>query len=325
MKILYIYRHPDMGFSIGKVFRPIEEEMKKYAEVESIYLPVPNYSLKGLWRNIRYAQKACQANKYDIIHITGAEHYLIPFLKKQKVIVTVHDLGSIYVKNPFIAFIKNLLFIQTLRFVDSITCISDKTKEEVNSAISKLHKKTVTIFDPVGIEFKYKSTTFNRILPTILHIGTKANKNLENTAKALVGINCHLRIVGKLTSAQKECIEKHNISYSNIWGISDKQILQEYENCDIVNFPSIYEGFGMPIIEGQSVGRVVVTSNLSPMKEVAGSASVLIDPYDINSMRKGYNEAIKNHEMYINKGLKNVKRFQLNEIAEQYFKLYKSI
>ena len=92
MRILYIYRHPHLGYSIGKVFRSIEEEMKKYAEVDAIYLPEPNYSLKGLWKNIRYAQKYCKRKKYDIIHITGTEHYLIPFLK-QCVVVTIHDLG----------------------------------------------------------------------------------------------------------------------------------------------------------------------------------------------------------------------------------------
>ena len=63
MKILYIYRHPDMGFSIGKVFRPIENEMKKHAEVDSIYLPVSNYSFKGMWKNIRYAQRYCKKKK----------------------------------------------------------------------------------------------------------------------------------------------------------------------------------------------------------------------------------------------------------------------
>ena len=57
MKILYIYRHPDLGFSIGKVFKPIAEEMKNYADVDSIYLPIPNYSLKGLWKNIRLRKK----------------------------------------------------------------------------------------------------------------------------------------------------------------------------------------------------------------------------------------------------------------------------
>ena len=55
MRILYIYRHPDMGFSIGRVFWPIEEDMNNYAEVDNVYLPVPNYSMKGLWKNIRAA------------------------------------------------------------------------------------------------------------------------------------------------------------------------------------------------------------------------------------------------------------------------------
>ena len=93
MRILYIYRHPDMGFSIGKVFKPIEEEMKKYAEVDSVYLPVPNYKLIGLWKNIRTALTAVHEKAYDIVHITGAEHYLIPFLPKDKLVVTLHDLG----------------------------------------------------------------------------------------------------------------------------------------------------------------------------------------------------------------------------------------
>ena len=60
MKLLYIYRHPDLGYSIGKVFHPIENEMKKYAEVESVNLPIPNYSLKGVWKNIRFVQKHCK-------------------------------------------------------------------------------------------------------------------------------------------------------------------------------------------------------------------------------------------------------------------------
>ena len=57
MTILYIYRNPNMGVSIGKVFKPIEQEMKKYAEIDSIYLPSTNYSIKGLGRNILYVQK----------------------------------------------------------------------------------------------------------------------------------------------------------------------------------------------------------------------------------------------------------------------------
>jgi hypothetical protein len=95
MKLLYIYRHPNLGYSISKVFHPIETEMRNYADVDSIYLPVSNYSFKGLWENIKYVQKHCKNKKYDIIHITGTEHYLLPFLLGNKVVVTVHDLGRL--------------------------------------------------------------------------------------------------------------------------------------------------------------------------------------------------------------------------------------
>lgn len=325
MKILYIYRHPDMGFSIGKVFRPIENEMKKFAEVDSIYLPVSNYSFKGMWKNIRYAQRYCKKKKYDIVHITGTEHYLIPFLRKQNIIVTVHDLASFRIHNPIKDFIKNILFVRVLRLANLITCISDKTQNEVLNAINTLDKKVITIYNPIDPLFKLKDKTFNEKNPTILHLGTKPNKNLENTIKTLAGMKCHLRVIGKLTNAQKESLLYSNIVYSNDWNLSDEEIIKEYENCDIVNFPSFYEGFGMPIIEGQSVGRVVLTSNLSPMKEIAGDSAVLVDPYDINSIRSGYHEAFTNYDIYVRKGVENAKLFQLGKIVQQYFDCYKSI
>ena len=80
MNILFIYRHPDLGYSIGKVFKPIEEEMRKYAEVDALYLPVQNYSLMGLCRNIKAARKVTKSKDYDVINITGTENYLIPFM-----------------------------------------------------------------------------------------------------------------------------------------------------------------------------------------------------------------------------------------------------
>ena len=321
MKILYIYRHPDMGFSIGKVFRPIENEIRKYAEVDSIYLPVSNYSLKGLWKNIRYAQNHCKKKKYDIVHITGAEHYLIPFLKSKKVVITVHDLGSITVHNPIKAFFKNILFVKTLRFADIVTCISDKTKNEVQNVTSNINK-IVTICNPVGPEFEYRYKRFNESNPIVLHIGTNTNKNLENTIKSLVGIKCQLRIIGKLTTLQKQSLFYNKICYTNLQGLSDEEILKEYENCDLVNFPSLYEGFGMPIIEGQMTGRVVITSNISPMKEVAGGGAVLVNPFLVESIRNGYLKVINDKELrsrIIMVGKENV----LNKVfATSYYSIF---
>ncbi len=68
MKILFINRNPRMGFSIGKVFKPIEQEMRKYGDVDSIELPCANYSLRSMWRNIQAARSAVRQKHYDIVH-----------------------------------------------------------------------------------------------------------------------------------------------------------------------------------------------------------------------------------------------------------------
>lgn len=97
MKVLYIYRHPDMGFSIGRVFHSIEQEMRQYCEVKSLYLPMSNYKPISLWKNIHAVFDILKKEHFDIVHITGTEHYLLPFLKKFRVVLTIHDL--VFIEN----------------------------------------------------------------------------------------------------------------------------------------------------------------------------------------------------------------------------------
>ena len=165
----------------------------------------------------------------------------------------------------------------------------------------------------------------NKEYPIILHIGTGSNKNIESTAIALKGFPCKLNIVGKITEGQKMLLNLYQIDYECVYGLTDDEILDAYRNCDIVNFPSLYEGFGMPIIEGQSIGRPVLTSNLSPMKEVAGNASVLVNPTCPNSIRTGYEHLLEHSDEYIEKGFLNVKRFALAQIVGQYLDIYNKI
>ena len=198
MRILYIYRNPNLGYSIGKVFRPIEEEMKKHANVDSIYLPIPNYSLKGLWENIKYVLKHCKNNQYDIIHITGTENYLLPFLVGKKVIVTVHDLYRLQNLSGLRKFRYWLMQVSTLKFANAVTCISTKTLSEVKKNVSIKKGKIIVIPNEVDDKFTFVPKKFNSEYPTILHIGTTYNKNLTNSIMALKGFKCKLRIVGKL-------------------------------------------------------------------------------------------------------------------------------
>jgi glycosyltransferase involved in cell wall biosynthesis len=101
-----------------------------------------------------------------------------------------------------------------------------------------------------------------------------------------------------------------------------------YAEADIMLFPSVHEGFGLPIIEAQATGRPVLTSQLEPMISVSGGAACLVDPFNTESIRSGIQKIISD-EPYrrelVEKGFKNVERFQLKQVALQYRDLYEEL
>ena len=107
--------------------------------------------------------------------------------------------------------------------------------------------------------------------------------------------------------------------------LNENQLIQEYQEADIINFPSLFEGFGMPIIEGQTVGRVVVTSNLSPMKEVAGNGAFLVNPLSVDEIRKAYSKIIASEDLrdlLIRRGVENSSYYAASKIAREYMQIY---
>lgn len=96
----------------------------------------------------------------------------------------------------------------------------------------------------------------------------------------------------------------------------------------MVAFASTFEGFGMPIIEANITGRVVVTSNTSSMPEVAANAAEFVNPLDVEDIRRGFLKVINEdayREQLIENGFTNAKRFNKQTIANQYFNLYRTI
>lgn len=301
--------------------------MRKYAEVDSIYMPCSTASPLSILRNCWYAFKKALKGHYDVIHITGDVHYLTFALWMfRNVVVTMHDIGHlIHTQNCFKRKFLYFLCVIPLKFATCITFISEKTKDEVMGIIDVKRQSVQIIPNPISKRFSFHKKSINTKKPIVLHIGTGENKNLNNSIEALKDMNCELRIIGRLNERQLDALNKSGIQYTNSYNLNNEEIVQEYINCDIVNFPSYYEGFGMPIIEGQAIGRVVVTSNLSPMKDIANGSCVIVDPFNLESMKQGYIEAVKNNEYYVRKGLENVKRFAVNAIVKKYIELYRTV
>ena len=135
-------------------------------------------------------------------------------------------------------------------------------------------------------------------------------------------------IVGPLGEQQKQELKENRLNFKQYEDLSDEQLLDLYRSCDLVVLASTYEGFGLPIVEAQAVGRPVVTSNVCSMPEVAGDAAAFVDPVDVESIRKGIRRVIED-EAYrtalVEKGLANVRRFASKGLASRYAKLYRTI
>ena len=160
-------------------------------------------------------------------------------------------------------FIKIFWFWLPALMVRKITVISNFSKDQVMGLIPFAEKKIRVIYNPVSSLLNYSPKNFNKRNPLILHLGTKANKNLERTIKALNGLKCRLLIIGELTEQQVQLLKQNKINFRNKKFIPFSEIKAAYEECDMVSFVSLYEGFGMPVIEAQAVGRPVLSSNVS--------------------------------------------------------------
>lgn len=317
----FVFRKRGKGASIEELYSDLINSLRNHG-VEAFKIEVPNSKIQtfGLLRNILFVSKI-----NGIIHITGDINYtaINPF---KKIILTVHDTGSILKGNKIEKLVKKILwFWLPSIFVSKFIVVSEFTKSELKKIVPWSINKICVVHNPVNSALIKVFKKFNKKYPCILHIGTNENKNLENTISALKGISCNLIVIGHLSKSQIAFLNQSKIAYKNFEGIQYFKVKELYEKCDIVSFISKYEGFGMPIIEAQKVGRVVITSNCAAIPEVAGQGAHFVNPNSINSINDGFKKIISDEEYrdkIIEAGFINVKQFELNNITKKYFQIY---
>src|SRR5690606_4105122 len=289
-------------------------------------MPYGNSPLDTL-RNLLFFR----TRKADVYHITGHVHYLAMRFSPANTVLTIHDVRFLDEPSRLKRFILKKLYLdRPVKRLRYITAISENTKRAIVDATGCDKNKIRVIPVPLigDVRADNDAKTFNKDKPRILQIGTMKNKNLPRLIEALAGINCHLRIVGKLDAEQAAALAKYSVEFSNDFDIDDDAIRNEYAKADIVAFCSTLEGFGLPIIEAQAMGKPVVTSNIAPMAETSGGAAVLVDPFDAASIREGVCSVINDDVLrraMIEKGAENVERFDPAKIAAQYERLYDEI
>jgi glycosyltransferase involved in cell wall biosynthesis len=324
--VAMIFRKPQSWyFSIEKVFALVEPSLRDRVAIQKVYMPRHKFTLGTIFRNLAAAAKY----KADIYHVTGDVHYTVLGLPSKRTILTIHDCGFVYQNKGLKRLLLNYLFVKwPVKKSAIVTTISEKSKQDIINLTGCSPDKVIVISNPLDEKFVFHPGNFNKSCPVILFVGITPNKNLFRVIEALEGIPCKLHVVGKIPSAEQEQLILRKIDFKESYSISEEELRKAYVDSDIVLFPSLLEGFGLPIIEGQQTGRAVITSNLSPMKEVAAQGACLVDPLSVLSIREGIIKVISNDEYrkeIIEQGLKNAQQYKPEKVADNYFKLYQRL
>ena len=326
LKVVHFMRKPLIGyFSVEQLFGDIRSVLPKHIRAA---VRVNRYPSQGLrWRIVDILGASKQQGQVN--HVTGDVHYLTYLLDRRRTVLTILDCVTLERLTGLRRWVFWLLWywLPEQRCA-AITVISESTKQQLLRHLRCDSDKITVIHCPVSDEFTASAKPFDSHCPRILQVGTTENKNIPRVAEALQGLSCRLAIIGPLSEAQKMVLTRYGINYENHVGLSREALVDQYRQADLVMFASLYEGFGLPIVEANAVGRPVITSRLYSMPEVGGEAACYVDPYDVADIRGAVERLMRDagyREELVERGYKNIDRFRLARIALEYADLYRRL
>lgn len=327
MKTVFFFRRANAAWhhSIEELFDTIIPALP--SQVNSSRYVMKKNSM-GLWNRVFNSIDAA-FHQGEVNHITGDVHYIAAFMKRKKTLLTIHDLRILSSSSGLkLAVIKFFWFTMPGRRVRFITVISDYIRKELIELTHIPADKILVVHDCVSASITPSPRKFHAERPVLLQIGTTHNKNLERVAEAVRGLDVTLVIIGKLNSEHLAILEQNKITFENYYNLPYEEVLDHYRKCDIVLFASLYEGFGLPILEANAIGRPVISGNNTALPEVAGDAALLVDAENTIEIREAVIRLIKDpdlRESLVAKGFENVKRFRPEAIGEKYAAIYQQI
>lgn len=268
------------------------------------------------------------ASDFDIFHST---YYRTPKVKKCKVVTTVYDYTYEKYVSGFRSTIHSWQKNKAISESDKIICGSESTRNDlIEYSGSAFSERTVVIYN--GVSNNYHSLSNVNTKQQVLFVGARSGyKNFKSVVCALENIK-DLTLVcvggGGFTAKERRLLEKHlYCRYSHLGYLTNSALNQVYNESFCLVYPSLYEGFGIPVLEAMQAGCPVIAVNSSSIPEVAGDAAFLIE--------KGTHEEIRDailtlfdsskRKTMVLKGLIQSKKFSWDITFNKTLQLYKEL
>ena len=247
------------------------------------------------------------ASKDNVDVFWGATHRLPRFLPRSVArVVTIHDLVWKHAgetMRPLSRIMEQLLMPQAIKLTDRIVADSESTARAITEEFPFAAEKVRVVYPGVSVlpspDAFSTLDKFGIRKEYFLFVGTlEPRKNLDRLLKAYATLDEDLREKYQLVIAggkgwggvEVESLVNHYGLHKYVVKsgyVSDVELATLYSQARFLVMPSLYEGFGLPIVEAMSFGVPAITSNISSMPEVAGDAGILVDPWSITSIASG--------------------------------------
>jgi glycosyltransferase involved in cell wall biosynthesis len=268
------------------------------------------------WRLTMGFARASRADNLDLLHVT----YNVPFFTRCPTVVAVHDIS--YVQFPEFFSKRDLRLLSTyvpysVRTARRVLTISESAAEDIERVYHVPREKITVVPLAARAPFTVPRSpeevdAFRAELglegPYVLAVGNlQPRKNLRHLVEAFARLprsfdNLKLALVGKAQWRESdiyECVEalglKERVVFTGY--VPDERLALLYRGALALVYPSLYEGFGLPILEAMACGAPVICSNTSSMPEVAGDAALMVDPLDVNAISAAMTKVVSDEAL----------------------------
>ncbi len=363
MKILYdhqVFSLQDWG-GISRYFTELMKNFRNEENVE-IELPlwysnnvhlseVPGISARKFFPYYRFrgrnriifnlneitGRKFLRSGRFDLFHPTYYDHRFLNIIRGKPFVLTVHDMT--YEMYPHL-FRGSEKIIQSkkvlLENAGRVIAVSEHTRNDILNFYPINPEKIKVIYLGNSLWREDLSAGLSPSLPLryLLYVGNReGHKNFSWMIQALSPLlhgEKDLFLVcaggGSLAKGEMDLLRRHKIVEKvHQYPVTDPELIQLYSNATAFVFPSLYEGFGIPVLEAFGCGCPAALSNRSSLPEVGDDAALYFNPEDENSIREAVSRLLKDHKLredLINKGRERVKEFTWKNTARETLQVY---
>ena len=247
----------------------------------------------------------------DVLHCTT---YYGPLRPRVPTVVTVHDLAVFRHPEAFPRWTRTyapFVVPRVLRAARRVIAVSEFTASELETLLRVPREKIRVV--PNAVDETFTSDGPRADGDYVLAVGTlEPRKNLARAVEAAARIGVDVRVVGARGWGG---VEARGVNVTWLGEVGDEELARLYRGALCVVYPSLYEGFGLPVLEAMACGAAVVTSASGATQEIAGDAAVLVDPLDVDAIAAGIESAIARREELRALGLERVRAFSWDEAA----------